>query len=534
MKYALGIDLGTTNSVMAIVKNSDQKPEIIPMGANDQSLLQSALYFSDINGKSRVFFGSSAVNRGLNSGIIDYFKQDFKRDIARDVESEAPNHVRVNSVILSALILNEFKKRSDIVSMELGVSPIHDAVITVPAYFTSEQRRATKNAGRLAGLNILRIINEPTAAAISYAHEKGISGKVLVYDLGGGTFDVTVMDVDNHHYNILATDGNHRLGGIDFDKRLVKFIESKLEEQGLNMTMLSAKEKLQLRYQAEKIKIALSVDEVAFYETYTDQGAFGVEITREEFRQQIADLLKDTMIKVQSTMSAAKISWDELDHILLVRGSTRMPLVREAIEAMSGQHPTYSINPDTIVAEGASIIANLIANDAVSFEEEQDGQSTATQSGKMVIRDITSQGLGMLLKKSPQKEYPFVGDFFNKVVVARNTPIPTLKNYDIYAVADGQDTFRVRITEGNYENPLSVKPILEIREQLAVPRRKDEKIAQIRFAFDTEQMVHIGVFDGLTGQMINRYRINTEVDSESYFVEDDLSDLKVVYDKFVQ
>lgn len=124
MKYALGIDLGTTNSVMAIVKNPEQKPEIIPMGANDESLLQSALYFSDINGKSRVFFGSSAVNRGLNSGIIDYFKQDFKRDIARDVESEAPNHVRVNSIILSALILNEFKKRSDIVSMELGVDPL--------------------------------------------------------------------------------------------------------------------------------------------------------------------------------------------------------------------------------------------------------------------------------------------------------------------------------------------------------------------------------------------------------------------------
>lgn len=530
MNYALGIDLGTTNSVMAIVK--DKEPEIIPMGANDEQVLRSALYFSEIDGKSRVFYGTSAIDRGINTGKIDYVKQDFKRDMARNVESEAPHHIRVNSVLLSALILHEFKKRSDVLAKEMGLAEIKDVVITVPAYFTSEQRTATKNAGRLAGFNVLRIINEPTAAAISYAHEKNVKGKILVYDLGGGTFDVTVMDVDDHHYNILATDGNHRLGGIDFDKRLVSFIESKLEAQGLNMTMLSDKERMQLRYQAEQIKISLSVNETAFFETYTDQGDFGVEITRDDFREVVFDLLKDTQIKINNTMLAAQVSWDDIDHILLVGGSTRMPIVRDMIEAMSGQQPIYSINPDTIVAEGASIIANLIANDAVSFEDLSGGQDLSHDKDKVQIRDITSQGIGMLLKKSPYKSYSFVGDFFNQVVVPRNTPIPAVRQQDIYAVVDGQTNFRLRITEGNYENPINVKPLLEIKETLPSTRRKGEKVATISFAFDPEQIIHIAVFDGQTQQRLGEYRLNAQIEQERVEIEDDLTELQAIFDTF--
>lgn len=255
---AVGIDLGTTNSSMAIV--IDGKPEIIQLGTNDDRVLRSALYFSTIGGQNRVFYGNDAINRGTEVGKVEYFKQDFKRDMARGIVNETPGSSPIDATILSALLLYQFKKRLKTVSQELGVDDISDAVITVPAYFTSEQRLATKRAGKLAGFNILRIINEPTAAAISYASSKKISGNVLVYDLGGGTFDVTVINVSQQDYHILATDGDHRLGGIDFDKALVKLIKEKFEQQGLNMTMLTPKEEMQLRYQAEKLKTQLSID----------------------------------------------------------------------------------------------------------------------------------------------------------------------------------------------------------------------------------------------------------------------------------
>lgn len=530
-KKALGIDLGTTNSAMAIVKQNE--PEIIPMGANDDAVLRSAIYFSNIGGQNRTFFGKDAINRGTEAGKIEFFKQDFKRDIGKSVESEAPNHIRLNSVILSSLLLNEFKKRADIVSMELqSPTPIHDVVITVPAYFTSEQRAATKNAGILAGFNVLRIINEPTAAAISYAHKKGIQGNILVYDLGGGTFDVTIMNVQGHHYNILATEGNHRLGGLDFDKRIVKLIKEKLEAQGVNMTSLSPKEEMQLRYQAEKIKISLSVNPSAFYERITDYGDFGVEITQEEFRSATEDLLKDTEIKIQNTLTSSRLFWSDIDYILLVGGSTRMPIVRDMIRQLSGKEPRFDLNPDTIVAEGASIIADLIVNQEVNFNENNRFQEEGGEG--VTIRDVTSQGIGILFKKSPLKQYPFVGDFYNRVVVPRNTAIPAVvEKDDLVAVADGQNNFRLRVTEGNSENPLNVKIIMNQVIHLPEPRQKGQKLATVRYEFDPEQMIHVTVIDALTGGQLEHFTLNTKLEQQEIAVKEDLSDLKEILNNFM-
>lgn len=531
VKRALGIDLGTTNSAMAVVKNGE--PEIVPVGANDETVLRSAIYFSNIGGRNRAFFGKDAINRGTEAGKIEYFKQDFKRDIGKTIESEAPNHVRVNSIVLSSLLLNEFKKRADVLSMELQTeTPIRDAVITVPAYFTSEQRAATKNAGILAGFNVLRIINEPTAAAISYAHKKGIQGNVLVYDLGGGTFDVTVMNVQGHHYEILATEGNHRLGGLDFDQRIVGLIKEKLQAQGLDMSGLSPKEEMQLRYQAEKLKISLSVNSVAFYERISEEGEYGVEITQEEFLGVTEDLLKDTEIKMQSTLDAARLSWDAVDYILLVGGSTRMPIVRNMIRSLSGQEPRFDLNPDTIVAEGASIIADLLVNQKVSFNESN--TDIVDTENLMTVRDVTSQGIGILFRKSPVKDYPFVGDFYNRVVVPRNTAIPALvEKEDLIAVADGQDNFRLRVTEGNSENPLNVKIIMNRVVHLPGVRKKGEKLATIRYEFDPEQMIHVTIIDSLTGVIIEHFTLNTSFERQEEAVDDGLDELKKILDNFM-
>lgn len=330
---AVGIDLGTTNSSMAIV--IDGKPEIIQLGTNDDRVLRSALYFSTIGGQNRVFYGNDAINRGTEVGKVEYFKQDFKRDMARGIVNETPGSSPIDATILSALLLHQFKKRLKTVSQELGLDDISDAVITVPAYFTSEQRLATKRAGKLAGFNVLRIINEPTAAAISYASSKKISGNILVYDLGGGTFDVTVMNVSQQDYHILATDGDHRLGGIDFDKALVKLIKEKFEQQGLNMTMLTPKEEMQLRYQAEKLKTQLSIDESVFCERSSESGDYGIEITRDEFNSAVSVLVKDTELKMNQTLAASGLTWEAIDHILLVGGATRMPIIRQMVSSVS-------------------------------------------------------------------------------------------------------------------------------------------------------------------------------------------------------
>lgn len=533
-KKALGIDLGTTNSALAIVKENE--PEIIPMGASDETVLRSAVYFSNIGGKrgkNRVFFGKDAINRGTEVGKVEYFKQDFKRDIGKNVESETPDHTRVDSTVLSALLLHEFKKRADVISMELQLpSPIKDAVITVPAYFTSEQRAATKNAGILAGFNVLRIINEPTAAAISYAHKKNIQGNILVYDLGGGTFDVTIMRVQGHRYDILATDGNHRLGGLDFDKRLVRLIKEKLENQGVDMTSLSPKEEMRLLYQAEKIKISLSVDSSVFYEWFTEDGEYGVEITQEEFYQTAADLLKDTEIKMQNTLAAAHLSWDDIDHILLVGGSTRMPIVRDMIRELSGQEPRFDLNPDTIVAEGASIIADLLVNDEISFSETTAGKEIL--DSQIVVRDVTSQGIGILFKKQAHQHYPFVGDFYNRVIVPRNTAIPTvIEKSDLVAVADGQSNFRLRVTEGNSDNPRDVKIILDRVVQLGVSHQKGEKLAIVRYEFDPEQIVHVTILEAQTRKTLEHFTLNTKVNQETERLEYDLTDLQDILKRFI-
>ena len=529
-KKAIGIDLGTTNSVMAVVR--EDVPEIIPMGTNDDQVLRSAIYFSNIGGKNHVAFGKEAIERGTEIGSTENFKFDFKRDIGRPIASDTPDHTRVNSVILSALVLNEFRKRAYVVGQEMGQADgIKDAVITVPAYFTSDQRAATKTAGRIAGFNVLRIINEPTAAAIAYAHTKNARGNVLVFDLGGGTFDVTIMRMADHAYDILATDGNSRLGGIDFDKRLVGYIMQELEKQGVNMTNLSEKEKIQLQYKAEQIKTSLSVNAQALYEHYVNGQGYGVLITQAIFNELTLDLLKDTEIKVQSTLQASGLKWEEINHILLVGGSTRMPMIRQMIRLISGLEPKFDLNPDTIVAQGASILADLIVNNEVSFSEHQDGKTTETD--RVVVKDVTSQGIGLLFKKNPNRNYSFVGDYYNSVVVPRNSVLPLAVTKDLFAVVDGQNKFKLRITEGNYENPFAVKILGEVKGQVAQPRQKGELLAQVTYAFDSEQIVTVTVSDPRSKTVVARFSVNTQVSQTQEVVKEDLSELQAIFAKFI-
>ena len=213
---------------------------------------------------------------------------------------------------------------------------------------------------------------------------------------------------------------------------------------------------------------------------------------------------KNTEIKVQSTLQASGLKWEEIDHILLVGGSTRMPMIRQMIRLMSGLEPKFDLNPDTIVAQGASILADLIVNNEVSFSEHQDGKTTETD--RVVVKDVTSQGIGLLFKKNPNKNYSFVGDYYNSVVVPRNSVLPLAVIKDLFAVVDGQSKFKLRITEGNYENPFAVKILGQVEGQVPQPRQKGELLAQVTYAFDSEQIVTVTVSDPRSNTVVARFQ----------------------------
>ena len=518
MGKIIGIDLGTTNSCVAVMEGG--QPVVI---ANTEGARTTPSVVAFTKTGERLV-GEPAKRQAVTNAekTISSIKREMGTDHKVDIDGK-----KYSPQEISAMILQKLKADAE---GYLG-EKVTEAVITVPAYFNDAQRQATKDAGKIAGLDVKRIINEPTAAAIAYAHTKSAQGNVLVFDLGGGTFDVTIMRVADHAYDILATDGNSRLGGIDFDKRLVGYIMQELEKQGVNMTNLSEKEKIQLQYKAEQIKTSLSVNDQALYEHYVNGQGYGVLITQAIFNEITLDLLKDTEIKVQSTLQASGLKWEEIDHILLVGGSTRMPMIRQMIRLMSGLEPKFDLNPDTIVAQGASILADLIVNNEVSFSEHQDGKTTETD--RVVVKDVTSQGIGLLFKKNPNKNYSFVGDYYNSVVVPRNSVLPLAVTKDLFAVVDGQSKFKLRITEGNYENPFAVKILGQVEGQVPQPRQKGELLAQVTYAFDSEQIVTVTVSDPRSNTVVARFSVNAQVNQTQEVVKEDLSELQAIFAKFI-
>lgn len=208
-----------------------------------------------------------------------------------------------------------------------------------------------------------------------------------------------------------------------------------------------------------------------------------------------------------------------------------MPMIRQMIRLMSGLEPKFDLNPDTIVAQGASILADLIVNNEVSFSEHQDGKTTETD--RVVVKDVTSQGIGLLFKKNPNRNYSFVGDYYNSVVVPRNSVLPLAVTKDLFAVVDGQNKFKLRITEGNYENPFAVKILGEVKGQVAQPRQKGELLAQVTYAFDSEQIVTVTVSDPRSKVVVARFSVNAQVSQTQEVVKEDLSELQAIFAKFI-
>lgn len=402
MPYALGIDLGTAYSAVAVMQPTGT-PVVLP-NREGEPITPSVVLFKNSKGKDAPVVGAAAKRQAAlrPDDVVQYVKR-YMGDSSWRFDSSNDESYRPEEI--SAIILRELVNDA---AERLGEA-IENVVITVPAYFDDSRRTATKQAGTIAGLNVLRVLNEPTAAALSYGLSADRDGIVLVYDLGGGTFDVTILGIENRSFEVLATDGDRNLGGFDWDNAIMNLVAAELESShGVTGLFDDIEAVATLREKAEQAKRALSASQRTSIQLSLDAGHFSVDITRDRFEQASKSLLKRTQELVEDTIDDSGLAWDDIDQVLLVGGSTRMPAVRDLLVRLSGKEPVKGVDPDQAVALGAAIQAELC--------REDDGSPAL--SG-VSIQDVTSQGLGTSACDTQ------TGEMGNVVIIPKNTPIPT-------------------------------------------------------------------------------------------------------------